>query len=274
MSGATIGYDSPLSVNLRGGGDVLIWPDRVTSGVEVYPLVELTRAVVVSTPVIANVAIPGAGLVPALLLQLRDGRAPLFVPSDPPDASQMLASILRLRPELSADGDTGKSLGDTVTPPVRAPVAQSAGNGYASQGTVQWEGIAATDRILAGLAHLSVFYAPLLVPLILWLALHGGSPYASRQAKQAFFFHILVLALVAVVIIPLWVVLVIGGLTAATASNSNGLHAGGVTLSISSLICGGALMVALAIGLSAYGVYGAVQAFMGKPFHYPLLRRL
>lgn len=274
MSGATIGYDSPLSVNLRGGGDVLIWPDRVTYGVEVYPLVELTRAAVVSTPVTANVAIPGAGLVPALLLQLRDGRVPLFVPTDPPDASRMLASILRLRPELSTDGDTGQSLGDTVRPSVRPPVSQSAGNGTASHGTVKWEGIAATDRVLAGLAHLSVFYAPLLVPLILWLALHGGSPYASRQAKQAFFFHILVLALVAVVIIPLWVVLVIGGLTAATASNSDGLHAGGATLSISSLICGGALMVALAIGLSAYGVYGAVQAFMGKPFHYPLLRRL
>ncbi|HEX8034640.1 MAG TPA: DUF4870 domain-containing protein [Ktedonobacterales bacterium] len=271
MSGASIGDDSPLSVNLRSGGDVLIWPDRVTSGAEVYRLVDLTRAAVVSAPVTANVAVPGAGLVPALLLQLRDGRAPLFVPSDPPDASRMLASILHLRPDLSVDGDTSQGLGDTVTPPVRPPVSQSDGNGYANHGTVQWEGIAATDRLLAGLAHLSVFYAPLLVPLILWLALRGGSLYASRQAKQAFFFHILVLALVAVVIIPLLVVLVIGGLTVA---NSGGLHAGGATLSISSLICGGALMIALAIALSAYGVYGAVQAFMGKPFHYPLLRRL
>jgi uncharacterized Tic20 family protein len=271
MSSATIGYDSPLSVKLRGGSEVLIWPDRVTSGVEVYPFVELTRVAVVSAPVTAHVAMPGMGIVPALLLQLRDGRAPLFVPSDPPDASRMLASILRLRPDLSMEGETGQGPGNTETPPVRLPVSQSAGNGYASHATVQWEGIAATDRVLAGLTHLSVFYAPLLMPLVLWLALRGGSPYASQQAKQAFFFHILVLAVVAVVIIPLWVVLVIGGLTVA---NSGGRHGSGAMLSISSLICGGALMVALAIALSCYGVYGAVQAFMGKPFHYPLLRRL
>lgn len=274
MSDAAIGYDSPLVISLLGGGDVLIWPDRVTSGVEVYPLVELKRAMVVSAPVTADVSMPGAGLVPALLLQLRDGRAPLFVPLDPPDASRMLAGILHLRPELGEVRDAIGSADHTATPPVQSSASRDAGNGHASSRTVQWDGIAPTDRVLAGLAHLSVFYMPLLLPFILWLALRGGSPYASRQAKQAFFFHLVILALVAVVIIPVWGALVIGGLTVATASDSGGMHTGGATISISSLVCGGALMIALAIALSIYGVYGAVRAFMGKPFHYLLLQRL
>lgn len=274
MSSTTLGYDLPLSVSLRGGDDVLIWPDRVTLGMEVYPLVELTRVAIVSALVTAGVDVPGSGLVPALLLQLRDGRAPLFVPSDPPDASRMLKSILQLRPEVRAYGDIGQNVGQSVTPPIESPISQGVENGHASHQTVEREHIAATDRVLAGFAHLSVFYMPLLVPLILWLALRSGAPYASRQAKQAFFFHILVLAVVAVGIIPAWVVLVIGGLTVATASRSAELHAGGATLSISSLICGGALMFALAIVLSSFGVYGSLQAFMGRSFHYPLLRRL
>ncbi len=273
MSDATIDYDSPLSVSLRGGGDVAIWPDRITSGEEVYPLDELKRAAVVSAPVTANVAVVGAGLAPALLLQLYDGRAPLFVPSDSLDAMRLLAAIKRLRPDLG-EGNTGQGASRSAPLAAQRPTSQDTGNGYVTRRTEQPLDIALTDRVLAALAHLSVFYMPLLLPFILWLALRGGSPYASRQAKQAFFFHLLILAIVAVVLIPAWVVLVIGGLTLATASASNGIHAGGATFSISSLVCGGALAIALSVALSVYGVYGAVQAFMGKPFYYPLLRRL
>lgn len=274
MSDTTIGYDSPLSVGLRGGGDVLIWPDRVTSGAEVYPLAELTRAAVVSTPITADVAMPSAGLVPALLLQLRDGRAPLFVPSDPSDAPRVLATILRLRPDLAVAGDAARGASHPASAPAQPPARQESGSAHVSREQVRREGIAPTDRALAGMAHLSIFYMPLLLPLILWLALREGSPYASRQAKQALFFHLLMVGVVSVVVIPVWIVLVISGFTLATASDSSHLPAGGATLLISSLVCGGALMIAIAIALVVYGVYGAVQAFMGNPFHYPLLQRL
>lgn len=273
-TGGTISYDSPLSIALRGGGDLVVWPDRVTSGAEIYSLAELTRAAVVSAPITANIAAPGAALIPALLLQLRDGRAPLFVPSDPPDAARALELLLRLRPNLAVTSDDSQSSNGSAVAPKQQPIPQVASLKYVGNQTARWEGIAPTDRVLAGLSHLSVFYMPLLLPFILWLALRGGSPYASRQAKQAFFFHLLVLALVAVIIVPAWIVLVLGGLTLATTSGSGNIHTGGATLSISSLVCGGAFLIALSVGLIVYGVYGAVQAFMGKPFHYPLLRRL
>lgn len=274
MSSTTLDYDLPLAVSLRGGGDVLIWPNRVTLSMEVYPLVEVTRLAIVSAPVAADVDAPGSGLAPALLLQLRDGRAPLFVPSALPDASRMLQAILQLWPELRMHGDIDQSMGQPATPPAHSPNSQGVANGDESHQPVQRERIAATDRILAGFAHLSVFYMPLMVPLILWLALRSGAPYASRQSKQAFCFHVLVLTVVAVSIIPAWVMLIIGGLTVATASDSAELHASGAMLSLSSLICGGMLMFVLAVALSGLGVYGSLQAFMGRPFHYPLLRRL
>lgn len=274
MSGATIDYDSPLSIGLRGGGDVLIWPDRVSSGSETYPLAELTRAAVVSTPVSVDVVVLGEGLTQALLLQLRDGRAPLFVPSDPSDASRALAAILRLQPDLELEDTTGRSATNLKHLPAQPPTSQGWWRSSTGRQTGRWGDIAPTDRVLAGLAHLSVFYMPLLLPFILWLALRRGSPYASRQAKQAFVFHLLILAVVSVVILPAWVVLVLGGLDLATTPESGGIHAGGATLSISSIVCGGALMIALAVALSIYSMYGAVQAFMGKPFHYLLLQRL
>lgn len=273
MSDSTIDYDSPLSVALRGGGDVAIWLDHISSGEEIYPLDELTRAAVVSAPVTANVAVVGAGLAPALLLQMYDGRAPLFVPSDPLDTWRLLAAILRLRPDLD-EGDEGQGASRPAPLPAPPSTSQGTGNGNASRRTVQPLDIALTDRALAALAHLSVFYMPLLLPFILWLALRGGSPYAARQAKQAFFFHLLILAIVAVVIIPAWVLLVIGGLALTPASDSSGIHAAGATFSISSLVCGGALAITMSVALSVYGVYGAAQAFMGKPFYYPLLRWL
>lgn len=251
-----------------------IWPDRITAGKEVYLLVELTQATVVSAPVTASVAMPSAGLAPALLLRLYDGRAPLFVPSESPDASRLLAAIRRLRPDLDGEGDIVQSANPPMSLSAQHSAPQGTGQGYANHQTVQPQEIAATDRILGGLAHLSVFYMPLLLPFVLWIALRSGAPYASRQAKQAFFFHLLILVLVAVVIIPAWVVLVIGGLTFASSSDSSGMHERGATLSISSLVCGGALTLAFSVVLAVYSMYGAVRAFMGKPFYYPLLRRL
>ena len=46
------------------------------------------------------------------------------------------------------------------------------------------------QTVMAGLAHLSIFFGALIVPLILWLVNRGKAPYAAQQSKQAFFFHL------------------------------------------------------------------------------------
>ena len=121
--------------------------------------------------------------------------------------------------------------------------------------------------MLAGICHLSVFFAPVILPLIIWLAMRQSQPYASKQAKQAFFFHL-----------GFTVLTVLGVIGAQVFVFSTMVAAGAVSqdptaplavLPLVFLVYGVIFLVGIVdVVLS---VIGAVQAFQGKPFHYPLL---
>ncbi len=125
------------------------------------------------------------------------------------------------------------------------------------------------ETVVAGIAHLSSFFAPLVVPLIIWLVTRDSMPYASRQGKQAFFFHLLISALglvVAFVLFFSFVTTLFAATSQAITSEtapSTGFPAWFFAL----------LTFAIIIGLSGQvlSIYGAVQAFQGKDFSYPLL---
>ncbi len=125
------------------------------------------------------------------------------------------------------------------------------------------------ETVVASIAHLSSFFAPLLVPLIIWLVTRDSMPYASRQGKQAFFFHLLISALglvVAFVLFFSFVTTLFAATSQAITSEtapSTGFPAWFFAL----------LTFAIIIGLSGQvlSIYGAVQAFQGKDFSYPLL---
>lgn len=124
------------------------------------------------------------------------------------------------------------------------------------------------ETILAGIAHLSIFFGGLIVPLIIWLVTRESAPYASRQGKQAFFFH-LGLVIVSFLVVGVWFALfIIFGVAAANA-DSSGAGLAGATFAGTFLIWG--VFAVVYIGAIVLGVVGAVNAFQGKPFHYPLL---
>ena len=58
------------------------------------------------------------------------------------------------------------------------------------------------ERLMAGLAHGSAFFSPILLPFLIWLIyfLLGGSFYVRHQAMQALLFHILV----TLILTPVW----------------------------------------------------------------------
>jgi uncharacterized Tic20 family protein len=126
-----------------------------------------------------------------------------------------------------------------------------------------------SDRVLAGIAHLSVFFAPLLVPLIIWLALQPSAPYPARQGKQAFFFHLAIgaAAIVLVLVLGLLAVLL---LTLGVASNASGAVVPAVLL----VPLTGLAVVVLALVMMGFSIYGAIQTFQGLPFSYPFMSRL
>lgn len=126
-----------------------------------------------------------------------------------------------------------------------------------------------SDRVLAGLAHLSVFFAPLLVPLVIWLALQPSAPYPARQGKQAFFFHLAIVGAMVALVLVLGLIAVLL-LTLGVASNAPGAVLPAVVL----VPIIGLAVVVLGFVMLGYSVYGAILSFQGLPFSYPFMSRL
>lgn len=252
QAGHVSGTSSTLleTIALRDGGSLDIWPDHLIANGRVYLMAELEGAVQSFDPA------PPAGTSPLPAISLRgpDGAWTTYVPADPPDAQRALRAIYAARPDL-------------VSP--TAPTIASRSN-TSSRPSVpsRSESRMSTDQtVLAMVAHLSYFFAPFLLPLIIWVAARGSSPYAARQAKQALFFHLLLtvaILAISVVLAVVFVALLLAGLAADSA---------GVALPGVILVPVGALMViALILFGLGFAIYGAIEALQGRQFSYPFLQ--
>jgi len=254
---------------LSSGGILSIWPDHFQVGQDNYPVADLTNASLIANPNIPPA--PGAFTGAAVYIGLGSGRTLTLIPSNHVDSWRVLETIYSLRPELRTTlppvPDLGARLGGSVQSFMSDPGSQ---------------------KVVAGIAHLSIFFLPFILPLVLWLALKESMPYASHQSKQAFFYHVLVsagsLAFFAVlVLLGLVATLVAGALgIAGAAASANGgsplpwlpfAGVGGIVgvLFIFLFWIG---TLALSIGSIVLAIMGAIQAFEGKEFHYPFLGRI
>jgi uncharacterized Tic20 family protein len=70
------------------------------------------------------------------------------------------------------------------------------GNANASQSSAPLRP-SAGEKVMAAMAHLSILmpHFGILAPLVIWLVNNDSAPYAAYQAKQAFFFHLLLVVL-------------------------------------------------------------------------------
>jgi uncharacterized Tic20 family protein len=248
---------------LRGGGTAEVRGENLVASDQVYPIRDITWVGLVVDPVAAPT--PGAPPHPAVGVLMRDGSHTALAPADPPDAWRLLGAIHEARPDLRTP--VAPPPGAQPPPPYgNAPYGRAPGYapGYAPPRASN------TDNVLAGLAHLSVFFAPVIFPLIIWIAMRKSSPYTSYQGKQAFAFHLF-----------FWVVSV----AAAIAFIFYGGFFGPNPLFFSPsaldrpdafspflVILGfDAALGVLSLVQTILSIIGAVQAFQGKPFHYPLL---
>ena len=111
-----------------------------------------------------------------------------------------------------------------------------------------------------------------MVPLIIWLVVRDSMPYAARQAKQAFFFH---LGLAAFALVGALVL--VGSLVSTLFAAASQVVASDTSTSTSPPAWLFALVTfALVIGLTGQTlcIYGSVEAFRGHDFSYPGLHWL
>jgi uncharacterized Tic20 family protein len=253
----------PLSILLRTGEAMSLLPDGLVIGARRYSLDDLMAATIVADPFLPPV--PGATVPPAISLRLRDGNTLIAGPSQPYDTWRMLEAIYARCPDLRTP----------LPPPPPAPQTFGAS-------TSQWASRQDNQNLLAGLSHLSIFLLPFIFPLIIWLALKDSAPYASRQAKQAFLWHVIYAAAAFILVIGVWIIFVLGfaatALSAAASASDSGPLAGlpivGIFGSFLLSLIFFAVVFAVAIYFVVYGIIGAVRAFRGEEFHYPFLGRL
>jgi uncharacterized Tic20 family protein len=128
------------------------------------------------------------------------------------------------------------------------------------------------ETVVAGIAHLSSLFAPVFVPLIIWLVVRDTMPFASRQAKQAFFFHLLMSVFALVVASALFFSYI--STIFATVSQAITSDVPTSTTMPAWFFALSTFVIILILSGYALCIYGAVQAFQGKDFSYPLLGRL
>jgi uncharacterized Tic20 family protein len=244
---------------LRGGGVAEIRGDTLVAGDQIFPVRDIAWVGLVVDPATAS---PGAPPNPAVGIQMRDGSHTALAPADLPDAWRLLGAIHEARPDLR---------GPVPPPPgAQAPGAQPPPPyGYPPYGYAPPRS-SNTDNVLAGLAHLSVFFAPVIFPLIIWIATRKSSSYTSYQGKQAFFFHLFfwVLSVTAVVVF-----IFSGGFFGPNSPffSSIGPNGPGDFTPFFVILGFDALLGILGLVQTIFSIIGAVQTFQGKPFHYPLL---
>jgi len=258
-----------LSFPLRSGETCALQADALSVGQRQIALSEIVTAGLVAD--LSVTVPPGMPPTPGVSLRLRDGSVVAFTPVEQLDCWRLLQALATARPGV-------------VTPPPPPPGAHGPTMGYPPPGyapgytmgyapgyppyVMRLAGPTESDKTWAGFSHLSVFLAPVILPLIVWLALRRSQPYASQQAKQAFWFHLFFALLPFLAGIGLQLFF----LPATTITAASSTPDGGVYFNaLPGLLVFYGLLIILGLTNAIFSVIGAIQAFQGKPFHYPLL---
>ena len=264
-SGATL-----IGIQLRSGGALSVWPDRLEVAGASYPLADIAWAALVNDPA----APQGAQALPAVAWRMANGQYVSATPADPPHAWQILEALYAQRPDLRTPlpppaPSAAQPGGWGPPPPQYGYPPAYAGPGYAPPKSND------NQTVMAGLAHLSIFFGALIVPLILWLLNRGKAPYAAQQSKQAFFFHLGLWVVELVVLVPGMLIYFIGFSTYMENVSMDPTQSPTFPFaSVGIFIVMYVIVLAVQIIGIVFGIIGAVKAFKGEPFHYPLMGRV
>ena len=127
------------------------------------------------------------------------------------------------------------------------------------------------ERLLGMLAHLSIFFGGIILPLILWATQKDKSKFVTYNSLLALFFHITYTVLIIMFVMVMAIVIILaGGGFAALESSSNELPAAMIVV----IIVFYAGLFAFIIGGIGYGVYLALKTYQGKIVSIPVLGKI
>ena len=125
------------------------------------------------------------------------------------------------------------------------------------------------ERLLALLAHLSIMFGGIILPIILWATQKDRSRFVTYNSLLALFFHISYAALIIIFVIIMFVAMIISGAAGAGGFNNSSPEMPMAMLIIIIVFYAGIIAVIFA-GIG-YGVYLAIKAYQGKLVSIPVL---
>lgn len=126
------------------------------------------------------------------------------------------------------------------------------------------------ERLLAMLAHLSIFLGGIILPIILWATQKDKSKFVTFHSLQAIFYHLAFAAIIIVYVIFMILLLIISGVGIAGFSNSgSGGEMPAMMIIIMIILYGGIFL--LVFTFIGYAIYLAVKSYQGKLIKIPVI---
>lgn len=128
------------------------------------------------------------------------------------------------------------------------------------------------ERLLAMLAHLSIFLGGIILPIIIWATQKDKSKFVRFHSLQAIFFHIVYAAIIVIFVLVFAGIMLVSGFGLGmfddpAYSNGEGLPTFMIIMMI--LLYGGILLMVFA-GIG-YAIYLAVKTYKGELIKIPII---
>jgi uncharacterized Tic20 family protein len=139
----------------------------------------------------------------------------------------------------------------------------------------QVSGFSQNERVLAAISHASIFvsFPGMIVPIVIWIAERGKSPYAVFHAAQATVWQLIIHLLTVVFSVILSILIVVFTFFAVGTENTNMLSNGAVIQGI--VLSAGILLISvLVFAATIYSTIAVIQTARGKDFRYPIIGNL
>lgn len=128
------------------------------------------------------------------------------------------------------------------------------------------------ERLLGMLAHLSIFFGGIILPIILWATQKDKSKFVSYNSLLALFYHISYTVLIVLYVIFMVVILLVMGVGFGTMQKNSGGDMPGVMVIFMILLYAG-MFVLIFVGIG-YGIYLAIKTYQGKLVSVPILGKI
>ncbi len=129
------------------------------------------------------------------------------------------------------------------------------------------------ERLLALLAHLSIFLGGIILPIILWATQKDKSKFVKFHSLQAIFYHLAFAVVIIAYVFFMVLLLIISGVGFAGFSNSGSGGEMPAMIIILMIILYGGILVLVFAGIG-YAVYLAIKSYQGNLIRIPVIGKL